>query len=82
MELHTPTILGGNSYVSWFYDRGGGGGKKRSITHRSKGISQPMNSGPMKKFLPKHANVHVTIQSHGHSPGARTHYAIANEFMN
>ena len=28
--LHTPTILGGNSYLSWFYD----GGKKRPTTHR------------------------------------------------
>ena len=23
--LYTPTILGGNSYLCWFYDRGGGG---------------------------------------------------------
>ena len=36
--LHTPTILGGNSYLSWFYDR-------RAIkdplhTGTSKGLSQ------------------------------------------
>ena len=30
--LYTPTILGGNSHLSWFYDRGG---NKRHRTHRN-----------------------------------------------
>ena len=46
--LHTPTILGGISYLSWCYGRG-----------------EAINRGPNGKFLPYHANVYVTIQSHG-----------------
>ena len=75
MGLYTPTILGGNSYISWFYDR-------RAIkdpvhTGTSKELSQAINRGPIRKFLPKYANVYVTIQSHGLSAGARTHYVTA-----
>ena len=33
--------------------------------------------GPITKFLPKYANVYVTIQSHALSAGARTHYVTA-----
>ena len=72
MGLYTPTILGGNSYLSWFYDRGAI--KDQADTGTSKGLSQAINRGPIRKFLPKYANVYVTIQSHGLSAGARTHY--------
>ena len=74
--LYTPTILGGNSYLSWFYDRGAI--KERTHTGTSKGLSEAINRGPIKKFLPKYANVYVTIQSHGLSAGVRTHYVTAN----
>ena len=72
MGLYTPTILGGNSYLSWFYDRGPV--KDRAHTGTSKGLSQVINSGP--KCQPKYANLYVTIQSHGLS--ARTHYVTVN----
>ena len=75
--LHTPTILGGNSYLSWFYDRGAI--KDPAHTGTSKGLSQAIHRGPIRKFLPKYANVYVTIQSQLHSAGARTHYAAVNE---
>ena len=58
-----PTILGGNSYLSWFYDRGAI--KDPAHTGTSKGLSQAMNRGQIRKFLPKYTNVYVTIQSHG-----------------
>ena len=48
----------------------------------SKGLSQAINSGPIRKFLPKYANIYVTIQSHGLSAGARTHYVTANRVRN
>ena len=80
MGLYTPTILGGNSYVSWFYDRGAI--KDPAYTGISKGLTQAINKGPIKKFLPKYANVYVTIQSHGLSAGARTHYVTANGVRN
>ena len=76
MGLYTPTILGGNSYLGWFYDREAI--KDSSHTGTSKGLSQTINRGPIRKFLPKYANVNVTIQSHGLSSGARTHYVTAN----
>ena len=38
MGLYTPTILGGNSYVSWFYDTGAI--KDPAHTGTSKGLSQ------------------------------------------
>ena len=75
MGLYTPTIFGGNSYLSLFYDRGAI--KDPSHTATSKGLSQAINRGPIRKFLPKYANVYVTIQSHGLSAGARTHYVTA-----
>ena len=75
MGLYTPTILGGNSYLSWFYDRGAI--KDPAHTGTSKGLSQALNRGPIRKFLPKYANVYVTIQSHGLSAGVRTHYVTA-----
>ena len=78
--LYTPTILGGNSYLSWFCVRGPI--KVPAHTGTSKGISQAINRGPIRKFLPNYANVDVTTQSHGHSAGARTHYATANEVRN
>ena len=74
MGLYTPTILGGNSYLSWFYDRGAI--KDPAHTGTSKGLSQAIKRGPIRKILPKYAN--VTIQSHGLSAGARTHYVTAN----
>ena len=83
LYMYVPTILGGNSYLSWFYDGGGGGGggggiKDPAHTGTSKGLSQAINRGPIRKFLPKYANVYVTIRSHGLSAGARTHYVTAN----
>ena len=80
MGLYTPTILGGNSYLSWFYDRGAI--KDLAHTGTSKGLSQDINGGPIRKFLPKYANVYVTIQSHGLSAGARTHYVTGNGVRN
>ena len=79
-RLYTPTILGGNSYLSWFYDRGAI--KDPAHTGTSKGLSQAINRGPIRKFLPKYANVNVTIQSHGLSAGAQTHYVTANGVRN
>ena len=75
MGLYTPTILGGNSYLSWFYDRGSI--KDPAHTGTSKGLSQAINRGPIRKCAPKYANVYVTIQSHGLSAGTRTHYVTA-----
>ena len=80
MGLYTPTILGGNSYLIWFYDRGAI--KDLAHTGTSKGLSQAIHIGPIRKFLPKYANVYVTIQSHGLSAGVRTHYATAYEVRN
>ena len=80
MGLYTPTILGGNSYLSWFYDRGAI--KDPAHTGTSKGLSQAINRAPIRKFLPKYANVYGTIQSHGLSAGARTHYVTAEGVRN
>ena len=80
MGLYTPTILGGNSYLSWFYDRGAI--KDPAHTGTSKMLSQALDRGPIRKFLPKYANVYVTIQSHGLSAGARAHYVTANGVRN
>ena len=80
MGLYTPTILGGNSYLCWFYDREAI--KDPAHTGTSKGLSQAINRGPIRKFLPKYANVYVTIQSHALSAGARTHYVTANGVRN
>ena len=80
MGLYTPTILGGNSYLSWFYDRGAI--KDPVHTGTSKGLSQTINGGPIRKFLPKYANVYVTIQSHVLSEDVRTHYVTANGVRN
>ena len=80
MGLYTPTILGGNFYLSWFYDRGAIKGPPHTGT--SKGLSQAINRGPVRKFLPNYANVYVTIQGHGLSSGARTHYVTANGVRN
>ena len=79
--LYTPTILGGNSYLTWFYDRGQ---YKTQHTHAgtSKGLSQAINRGPIRKLLPKYANVSITIQSHGLSAGVRPHYVTANGVRN
>ena len=80
MGLYTPTILGGNSYLSWFYDRGAI--KDPAHTGTSKGLSHAINRGPIRKFLPNYANVYVTIQSHGLSAGARNHFVTANVVKN
>ena len=80
MGLYTPTILGGNCYLSWFYDRGPT--IDRAHAGISKGLSQVINRGPIRNFLPKYANVYVTIQSHGLSAGAPTHYVTANGVRN
>ena len=75
MGLYTPTILSGNSYLNWFYDREAI--KDPTHTGASKGLSQAINRGTIRKFLPKYANVYVTIQSHALSAGAWTHYVTA-----
>ena len=56
----------------------GGAIKDPAHTGTSKGLSQAINSGPIRKFLPNYANVYVTIQSHGFSAGAQSHYVTAN----
>ena len=89
--LYTPTILGGNSYLSWFYDRGAINDPAHTGT--SKGLFQAINRfsikkkekknrGPIRSFLPRYANVYVTIQSHGRIAGARSHYVAANWIRN
>ena len=80
MGLYTSTILGGNSYLSWFYGRGVI--KDPAHTEIIKGLSQAINRGPIRKFLPKYPNVYVTIQSHGLSAGAWTHYVTTNGVRN
>ena len=80
MGLYNPTILGGNSYLSWFYDRWVI--KDPAHTGTSKGLSQAINRGPIRIFLANYANVYVTIQSHDLSAGARTHYVTANGVRN
>ena len=67
MGLHTPAILGENSYLSWFYDRGAI--KDQAHTGTSKRVSEAINRGPIRKFLPNYANVYVTIQRRGLSAG-------------
>ena len=52
--------------------------KDPAHTGTSKGLSQAINRRPIRKFLPKYANVYVTIQGHGLSAGAQTHYVTAN----
>ena len=49
--LYTPTILGGNSYLSWLYD-GGGGGAVKDPTHTGtiKWLSQAINRRPIRKL--------------------------------
>ena len=74
------TILGGNSYLSWFYDRGAI--KDPARTGTSKGLPQAINRGPIRTFLPYYANIYVTIQSHAPSAGVRTHYVTANGVRN
>ena len=76
MGLYTPTILGGNSYLICFYDSGAI--KDPAHTGTSEGLSQAIDRGPIRQFQPKYANVYVTIQSHGLSAGAWTHYVTAD----
>ena len=80
MGLYTTNILGENSYLSWFYGRAAI--HDPAHTGTSKGLSQAINRGQIRKFLPKYANVYVTIQSHSLSAGARAHYATANGVRN
>ena len=64
---------------------GGGGGaaiKDPAHTGTSKGISQVINSGPIRKSPPKNANVYATIQSHGLNAGAKTYCVTVNGVMN
>ena len=75
-----PYHLGRNSYLSWFYDRKAI--KDTVHTGTSRGLSQAINRRPIRKFLPKYANVYVTFQSHGLSAGARTCYVTANGVRN
>ena len=79
MGLHTPYILGGNSYLSWYYDREA---IKDPAHTGASSISQAINRGPIRIFLPKHVNVYVTIQSHGLSAGAWTHHITVNWVRN
>ena len=58
--LHPHSISGGNFNLSWFYGRGAIKGPAHGGT--SKGLSQAIDRGPIRKFLPKYANVYVTIQ--------------------
>ena len=60
----------------------GGAIKDPPHTGTSKGLSQAINRGRIRKFLPKYANVYITIQSHGLSAGAQTHYVTANGVRN
>ena len=76
MGLHTPTILGVNSYLSCFYERGAI--KDPAHTGTSKRVSQAINRKPIRKVLPNYANVNAIIQSHALSVGARSHYATTN----
>ena len=80
MGLYTPASLGGNSYLSWFYDRGAI--KDLAHTGTSKGIAQAIKRGPIRKFLPNYANDYVTIQSLALNAGVRTHYVTANGVRN
>ena len=80
MGLYTPTLLGGNSYLSWFYDSGTI--KAPPSIGTSKGDFQGMDSWSARKFLPNYANVYITIQSHALSAGARTLCATATEVRN
>ena len=80
---YTPLpFIGGNSYLSWCYGRGAIRDQARKGT--SKGLSQAIKRGPIRKFLPKYmyANVYVTIQGRGFSAGAWTHYVTVNGFRN
>ena len=71
--LYTPTISGGNSHLSWFYDKGLI--TDPAHTGTSKRVPQAINRGPIRKSLPNSAYVYVAIQSHGLTPGAWTYYA-------
>ena len=77
---YTPLKFRGEFLPNLFYDRGAI--KDPAHTGTSKGLSQAIDRGPIIKFLPKYANVYVTIQSHGLSAGARTHYVTANGVRN
>ena len=77
MGLYTPPILGGNSYPLT-----GGTIKDPAHTGTSKRLSQAINRGPIRKFLPKYGNVYVTIQRRGLSAGVRTYYVTANRVRN
>ena len=72
LGLHTLAILGGNSHLSWFYDKGFI--TDPAHTGTSKRVPQAINRGPIRKSLPNSAYVYVAIQSHGLSPGAWTVY--------
>ena len=56
--------------------------KDPAHTGTSKGLSQAINRGPIRTFLPKYANVYITIQSHGLSAGVWTNYVTANRVRN
>ena len=78
--LYTPTILGGNSHLSWFYDTGAI--KDPAHTGTSKGLSQAIKRDQLKNPCQNMQMLSVTIQSHGFSAGARTHYVTANGVRN
>ena len=79
MGLYTPTILGRNSYLSWFYDRGAI--KDPVHTGTSKGLFQAINREP-NSCQSIHNYVYVTIQSHCRSAAAQTLYVNANGVRN
>ena len=60
----------------------GGAIKGPPHTGTSEGLSQALNRRPIRKFLSNYVNAYVTIQSHGFSAGARTHYVPANGVRN
>ena len=75
--LYTPTILGGNSHLSYFY----GSWAIKELVHKGtiNGVPQPVRSEPIGNSLLEYATVFVTSQRHGLSAAAWTHYVLANE---
>ena len=77
MGLYTPTILGGNSYLSWFYDRGAI--KDPAHTGTSKWLSQAINGGPIPAKVCKCLCNHSEPWSQCR---CRNHYVTANGVRN
>ena len=78
--LYTSTMIGGISYLSWFYDRRAI--KDPAHTGTSKGLSQAINRGPIRKYPPNYANVYKCNHSEPWSQCRCTHCVTANEVRN